>query len=125
MNLRMSLCSARVRFRDSANVSPYSAGIPKRKHLFPKKETNVPIYRPAHGILMPVKLGGWCIDLLTGTWEINAGQIRGPVHRFIDRFPTLGQIYFLFFREHLSCAKHFGINENGSAHRHTGPENIT
>ena len=29
---------------------------------------------PAHGKLMPVKLGGRCIDLLTGTWEINAGQ---------------------------------------------------
>ena len=26
---------------------------------------------------MPVKLGGRCIDLLTGTREINAGQIRG------------------------------------------------
>ena len=34
---------------------------------------------PAHGKLMPVKLGGRCIDLLTGTWEINAGQIRGPL----------------------------------------------
>ena len=47
-----------------------------------------PLHRqfiPAHGKLMPVKLGGWCIDLLTGTWEINAGQIRGPVHRFIDQ----------------------------------------
>ena len=80
MNLRMSLCSARVRFRDSANVSPSSAGIPKRKHLFPKKETNALIYRPTHGKLMPVKLGGRCIDLLTGTWEINAGQIRVPAH---------------------------------------------
>ena len=36
-------------------------------------------YRPAHGKLMPVKLGGRFIDLLTGTREINAGQIRGPV----------------------------------------------
>ena len=127
VNLRMSLCSARVRFQDSANVSPSSAGIPKRKHLFPKKETNAPSpkwikmqfswgtehwlmdryplhwkFILAHGKLMPVKLGGWCIDLSTGTWEINAGQIRGPVHWFIDWFPTLGQIYFLFFREHLS-----------------------
>ena len=57
---------------------------------------------PAHGKLMPVKLGGRCIDLSTGTWEINAGQIRVLAHRFIDRFPTLGQIYFLFFREQLS-----------------------
>ena len=47
-----------------------------------------PLHRefiPAHGKLMPDKLGGGCIDLLTGTWEINAGQIRGPVHRFIDQ----------------------------------------
>ena len=43
VNPQMSLCSARVQFRDSANVSPSSAGIPKRKHLFPKKETNVPV----------------------------------------------------------------------------------
>ena len=40
---RMSLCPARVWFRDSANVSPSSAGIPKRKCLFPKKETNAPV----------------------------------------------------------------------------------
>ena len=33
VNLRMSLCSARVRFRDSANVSPSSVGIPKRKPM--------------------------------------------------------------------------------------------
>ena len=33
VNPRMSLCSARVRFRDSANVSPSSAGIPKRKPM--------------------------------------------------------------------------------------------
>ena len=47
-----------------------------------------PLHRqfiPAHGKLTPVKLGGRWIDLLTGTWEINAGQIRGLVHRFIDR----------------------------------------
>ena len=41
VNPRMSLCPARVRFWDSANVSPSSAGIPKRKCLFPKKESNV------------------------------------------------------------------------------------
>ena len=42
-----------------------------------------PLHRqfiPAHGKLMPVKLGARCIDLSTGIWEINAGQIRGPVH---------------------------------------------
>ena len=38
----------------------------------------------AHGKLTPVKLGGRCIDLSTGTWEINTGQIMEPVHRFID-----------------------------------------
>ena len=43
VNPRISLCSARVRFRDSANVSPSSAGLPKRKYLFPKKETNAPV----------------------------------------------------------------------------------
>ena len=43
VNLRMSLCSSRVQFRDSANVSPSSAGLPKKKHLFPKKETNAPV----------------------------------------------------------------------------------
>ena len=43
VNPQMSLCPARVRFRDSANVSPSSAGIPKRKCLFPKKETNAPV----------------------------------------------------------------------------------
>ena len=31
VNLQMSLCPARVRFRDSANVSPSSAGIPKKE----------------------------------------------------------------------------------------------
>ena len=107
VNPRMSLWPARVRFRDSANVSPSSAGIPKRKCLFPKKETNAPVTKmkfswgtecwlmdryplhqqfiPAHGKLMLVKLWGRCIDLSTGIWEINAGQIRGPVHWFIDR----------------------------------------
>ena len=39
----------------------------------------------AHGKFTPVKLGGWCIDLSTGTWEIYASQIRVPVHWFIDR----------------------------------------
>ena len=43
VNPQMSLCPARVRFRESANVSPSSAGIPKRKRLFPKKETNAPV----------------------------------------------------------------------------------
>ena len=38
------------------------------------------IYRLAHGKLTPDKLGCQCIDLSTGTWEINAGQIRGLVH---------------------------------------------
>ena len=46
----------------------------------------------AHGKLMPVKLGGRCINLSTGTWEINVGQIRGPAHQFIDRFLSLGQM---------------------------------
>ena len=107
VNPRMSLCPARVRFQDSANVSPSSAGIPKRKCLFPKKETNAPATKmkfswgterwlmdryplhqqfiPAHGKLMPVKLWGRCINLSTDIWEINAGQIRGPVHWFIDQ----------------------------------------
>ena len=47
-----------------------------------------PLHRqfiPAHGKLTPVKLGCRPIDLLTGTWEIYAGRIRGPVHRFIDQ----------------------------------------
>ena len=47
-----------------------------------------PLHRqfiPAHGKLTPVKLGCRPIDLLTGTWEIYAGRIKGPVHRFIDR----------------------------------------
>ena len=42
-----------------------------------------PLHRqfiPAHGKLTLVKLGGRCIDLSTGTWEINAGQISGLVH---------------------------------------------
>ena len=43
-----------------------------------------PLHRqfiPAHGKLMPVKLGGRCIDLLTGTWEINASAlIYRPAH---------------------------------------------
>ena len=43
VNPRMSLCPARVWFQDSANVSPSSAEIPKRKCLFPKKETNAPV----------------------------------------------------------------------------------
>ena len=67
---------------------------------------------PAHGKLTPVKLGCRPIDLLTGTWEIYAGRIRGadasiyrpangkftpvelggPVHRFIDRLPPLGRM---------------------------------
>ena len=45
---------------------------------------------PAHGKLMPVKLGGRFIDLLTGTREINAGQIRGPVQWFIK--PAHGKL---------------------------------
>ena len=39
-----------------------------------------PLHRqfiPAHGKFTPVELGGWCIDLLTGKWEIYAGRIRG------------------------------------------------
>ena len=39
----------------------------------------------AHGKLTPVKLVGRRIDLSTGKWEINAGRIKAPVHRFIDR----------------------------------------
>ena len=51
-----------------------------------------PLHRefiPAHGKLMPDKLGGGCIDLLTGTWEINAGQIRGPVQYLSLPLPFL------------------------------------
>ena len=47
-----------------------------------------PLHRqfiPAHGKFTPVELGGRCIGLSTGKWEINAGQIRAPAHRFIDR----------------------------------------
>ena len=54
-----------------------------------------PLHRqfiPAHGKFTPVELGGRCIDLSTGTWEISAGPIRGPVHRFIDRLPPLGRM---------------------------------
>ena len=88
VNPRMSLCFARVQFRDSANVSPSSAGIPKRKWLFPKKETNAPVTKMKFSwgterlINGPVSIAS---AIYTGTWEINAGQIMGPVHRFIDR----------------------------------------
>ena len=39
-----------------------------------------PLHRqfiPAHGKFTPVELGGRCIDLSTGKWEIYAGRIRG------------------------------------------------
>ena len=108
VNPRMSLCPARVWFRDSANVSPSSAGIPKRKPMRRSPKwiaflfswgtehwlmDRYPLHRqfiPAHGKLMPVKLGGRCINLSTGTWEINAGQIRGPVQWFIK--PAHGKL---------------------------------
>ena len=38
-----------------------------------------PLHRqfiPAHGKFTPVELGGRCIDLSTGKWEIYAGRIR-------------------------------------------------
>ena len=84
VNPRMSLCPARVWFRDSANVSPSSAEIPKRKPIrwSPKwikiqfswgtkrwLMDRYPLHRQfilAHGKLMPVKLGCRRIDLLTG-----------------------------------------------------------
>ena len=92
VNPWMSLCSARVRFRDSANVSPSSAGLPKINIYFQKRKPMCQSpkwmkmqfswgtehwfmdqyyllhlqFRSAHGKLMLVKLGGWCINLLTG-----------------------------------------------------------
>ena len=87
VNSQMSLCSARVRFQDSANVSPSSAGLPKRKDLFPKKETNVPVTKMnenaiqlGNGALIYGPVLSIASAIQTGTWEINAGQIRGPAH---------------------------------------------
>ena len=110
VNPWMSLCSARVRFRDSANVSPSSAGLPKINIYFQKRKPMCQSpkwmkmqfswgtehwfmdqyyllhlqFRSAHGKLTLVKLGGWCINLLTGFqhWVI------------------------FFLREHLSFVKH-------------------